>query len=128
MRAVHSHHSLRCDAKEAFGAATALWGRLAETGFDVSFCLQPVESGIDGANRNFAASARLDFLAHRNSVGIVMEPHEPQNDYIFETAEMIPIHYIYNSELISFVNMDGPPRGWVFRSCPKRGDLPIALV
>jgi hypothetical protein len=64
-------------------------------------------SGVNGANRNFAASSRLHFLAHRDSVGIVMEPHEPQNDYIFETAEVIPIHYLYNSELIIFVNMHG---------------------
>ena len=76
--------------------------RLAEAGFDVSLSLQPVEGGIDCANGDFASSARLDFLAYGDSVSFLAQTHKRQDDYVLEPAEVITVHYIYNSELIEF--------------------------
>jgi len=100
VRSVYRHAPLGSDTEEPFRATAPFRSRLSESGFDVSLSLQPVERGIDSANGDFASSARLDFLAHRDSVSSLAQAHKRQDDYVLEPAEVITVHYIYNSELI----------------------------
>jgi hypothetical protein len=126
VRSVYRHAPLGGDAEEPFRATAPFRGRLAKAGSDVSLSLQSVERCIDRANGDFASSARLDFLAHWDSVSLLAQAHKRQDDYVLEPAEVITVHYIYNSELIEFPAARWKPK--VARVLVKRPRQPARLA
>ena len=104
MGAADSFHSVGGDGEKAFRASAAFRRRVASVGGDVPFSFQAIESGVDGANRDFAIGAAFDLLPHADSVGAIFEPQERQDDDVLEFAEIIAVrHYLYNIEQILHV-------------------------
>src|SRR5262245_44443465 len=53
-----------------------------------AFCLQSIEHRVDGAERYRTPSLALEYLLHRNAVGLVVETMHRQEHELLERTEL----------------------------------------
>src|SRR5581483_4886177 len=80
-------HPFARDRKSPLRAPATFGGRFAELGSDQSLRGQPVQSGVNGADRNVASGAFGNFQADLHSVGIAAETKHGKQDNVLEFAE-----------------------------------------
>src|SRR5437660_7868692 len=73
VRAMDCRDSWRGDAEESFRPPAPFRRGIPRARLHVAFCFQPIESGIDGADRNFSLRANLDLAANGDAVGLVIQ-------------------------------------------------------
>ena len=73
MRAINGRHPLCGDAEESFGSPAPFRRGISRVRLRVAFGFQPIESGIDGADRSFSSRSNLDLAANGDAVGLVIE-------------------------------------------------------
>jgi len=77
----------------------AFWRGIAVARLYVPFCLQTIESGVNGADGYFSVRAKFDLLSHGYSIGAIFQPQKCQDNDMFEFAKVVAFgHYIYNIE------------------------------
>ena len=87
IRGLHGPHAQRGHFVMALALAAALRRRIADARVHEALLLEPVERGVDGADRDIAPAARFDFAAHRGAVGVGPEAHQRQQHHLLELAE-----------------------------------------
>src|SRR5262245_57430008 len=116
----------------ALRPAASLGGRLADPRFHELLGFQPIERGVDGADRDLAADAVLDLLADGDAVRVLArtpQPQERQQDDVLELAKGVAAgHLIYKLEQIAW-RVNGAPAPSLppaprapRRACPGRRD------
>ena len=80
-------HALRSYANQALGAATALGSSFAYPSLDEAFVLQPVESGVESANRARAPRRGLNFRADGGAIGLLTQARGGGQYEIFKLAQ-----------------------------------------
>ncbi len=90
MSAIHSRHSLGRDTEETFRPSAPFRRGIAKFGFDVAFCFQTIERGINGADRYVAVNATFNLLPHRYSIGPITKTQKRQDYDVLEFSEIIP--------------------------------------
>ena len=91
MGAIDGGHALRRDAEEAFRASAALRRRLTRARQYKTFGFQPVEGGVDGADRNFTLCSRLDLAPNRYTVGLFIQTQNREKHNVLEFAKIVAI-------------------------------------
>jgi len=101
VRAMDCRDSWRGDAEESFRPPAPFRRGIPRARLHVAFCFQPIESGIDGADRNFSLRANLDLAANGDAVGLVIQTQNREKHDVFEFAKIVAVgHYLYNIEEI----------------------------
>lgn len=96
MRAVHSGQPLRRNTKEPLRASASFGGRIALERLHVTFGFQTVESGIHSTDGYVPSNTRVNLLPDRDSIGLLVQPDECQENNVFELAQVIATkHYLY---------------------------------
>lgn len=78
---------LRRDPVEFLGPAAAFGSGFSAPGVDEPFLLQPVEAGVDCADRDIFFSFIQQFFADGHSIGTIVEPQNHQQQQVLETSE-----------------------------------------
>ena len=101
MGAAHGRDSLCCDTEEALRAAAAFRGRIAAVGLDVTLCLKTIQRGVDGANGHLTIGAEFNLLPYGDSIGLISQAKERQDNDVLEFAEVIAIsNFLYKIDQI----------------------------
>jgi len=100
--AAHGRDSLCCDTEEALRTAAAFRGRIAAVGLDVPFCLKTIQGGVDGPDGHLTVGAQFDLLPHGDSISLISQAQECQDNDVLKFAEVIAIsHFIYKIDEIA---------------------------
>ncbi len=90
------------DAEVAPGASAALLDGVAQFRRNQSFAFQSLQRCVDAAQGNFPTAMPLQLAGDGNSVGIVSELDQDQENHQFEFSEIATLcHFINNSEEIT---------------------------
>jgi hypothetical protein len=101
MCTAHSRHAFAGNPKESLRTPTTLRCRIAVVCANVPLCLESVKGGINRTDRHLAVRAELNFLPNSDSIGVLFEPQQRQDNDVLEFSEVIPVsHYLYNREQI----------------------------
>ena len=89
-------------------ASSALRRRLPDPRPDEPLLLEAFERRVDRADRDFASGVLLDFPPHGGAVGVGPQPHQRQQNQLFELAERDRRlrHMVHNVDVMS---IDGRP-------------------
>ena len=71
----------------ALALAAALRRRIADARFHQPFLLEPLERGVNGADRHAAAAALFDLAAHRGAVRVGAKAQQREHHHLFEFTE-----------------------------------------
>jgi uncharacterized protein (TIGR03435 family) len=104
----------------SFRSAAALGRRFARKGTDVTFCLEPLESRVNRADRKIPSRALINLAADGHSVRVFPEPHEREKDDVFQrTQKLSARHLFYTIEQIGgrdqSRNWEGKPSAYTAR-------------
>src|SRR2546429_5903022 len=83
--------SWRGDAEESFRPPAPFRRGIPRARLHVAFCFQPIESGIDGADRNFSLRANLDLAPNGDAVGLVIQTQNREKPDVFEFAKIVAV-------------------------------------
>ena len=86
LRAIHGFEAGGSHLERAFGAAAALGCRFAERRFHEILFGKPVESRVNRANRDIAASAIRNLTAYFHPIGVVSQSHDGEQNQVLEIA------------------------------------------
>lgn len=89
MRAIDCGHALGSNTKEAFGAPAPFRSWIASARSYITFCLQPVEDGLDGSDRNLSLGAGLNLASNRYAVGLVTQTQNREKHEVLEFSQII---------------------------------------
>jgi hypothetical protein len=99
--AAHGRDSLCCDTEEALRTATAFRGRIAAVRLDVPLGLKAVKGRVNGANGHLTIGAEFNLLPYGDSIGLISQAKERQDNDVLEFAEVIAIsHFLYKIDQI----------------------------
>jgi hypothetical protein len=75
--------------EETFRLSAPLGRRVTQARVHVAFCFKAAKGGIDSPDGDIATNAHFNFLSHGDSVGVITETQERENDNVLEFAEII---------------------------------------
>jgi hypothetical protein len=84
------------EVEVAFGPAAAFGRGVAEGGEDEAFLFEAVEGGVDAAEGDVAAGEGEEFLGDGDTVGLVFEAEDGEENEEFQFAEGGPWRHFFN--------------------------------
>src|SRR5688572_25069021 len=94
-------------------AAAALRRRIADARSDEAFRFEPIESDIDGADRELSPGTCLDFAPDGRAIGICAEPDEREQDDLFKLADSEPRSDLGDMfHIMKHIRRGGAEKGW----------------
>jgi hypothetical protein len=78
--------ALFCDLEIPLCPAPAFWSGVAEAGRNQALSFQPFEGRIYTSYRNASSTALFKFLGNRNSVGIVTQMDQGEDNHQFKLS------------------------------------------
>jgi hypothetical protein len=84
-------------------SAAPLSTRIADPRRDIPLLFQPIEGGVDGAERHIMAGPLRDFSPDRYAIGVLAESGHREEDDLLEAAQPIVafhqrLHFFYKTE------------------------------